>query len=217
MMSVASEAVKRGGSKGGAMLDKSATIEEFLSAAAAKQPTPGGGSAAALTGALAASMGEMVLNYSVAKKGLENYRAELTAALHEMHNAREMMTQLMLEDQGAYEAMTAARKLPTESPERMEAIMLGVRVPMTIAATALAILELAEKVAGKVNHNLLSDLAVCVELSMSAARSAIYNVRVNFPEVDADERKNIEETCATLLTQATESIKRVIPAIMSRI
>jgi formiminotetrahydrofolate cyclodeaminase len=199
------------------MLDQSATIEEFLNAAAAKQPTPGGGSAAALTGALAASMGEMVLNYSVAKKGLENYRAEFTEALREVHNAREMMTQLMVEDQGAYEAMTVAKKLPAGTPERLEAIMLGVRVPMTIAATALAILELAEKVAGKVNASLLSDLAVCVELSMSAARSAIYNVRVNVSEVDAAEQKNIEETCATLLTQATESIKRVIPAIISRI
>jgi formiminotetrahydrofolate cyclodeaminase len=217
MMSAASDAVKSSGLQRGAMLDKSATIEEFLNAAAAKQPTPGGGSAAALTGALAASMGEMVLNYSVAKKGLENYRPELTEALHEVRNAREMMTQLMLEDQGAYEAMSAAKKLPASSPERLEAIMLGVRVPMTIAGTALAILELAEKVAGKVNPNLLSDLAVCAELSMAAARSAIYNVRVNVPEVDTEEQKNIEETCATLLTQSTESIKRVIPAIMSRI
>ncbi len=63
------------------MLDKTTTIEKFLEAAAAKQPTPGGGSVSALAGALAASMGEMVLNYSVGKKGLEAHDAVLKNAL----------------------------------------------------------------------------------------------------------------------------------------
>jgi formiminotetrahydrofolate cyclodeaminase len=65
------------------MHDASLPITVFLDAAAAKQPTPGGGSIAALAGALAASMGEMVLNYSVNKKDLQSHRRELEAALGE--------------------------------------------------------------------------------------------------------------------------------------
>ena len=65
------------------MYDGKTTIGAFLDAAAAKQPTPGGGSVTALVGALAASMGEMVVNYTVDKKAYVAHREELTAAQEE--------------------------------------------------------------------------------------------------------------------------------------
>src|SRR5580704_10441437 len=104
------------------MLDKTTTIENFLEAAAAKQPTPGGGSVAALAGALAAAMGEMVLNYSVGKKGLEEHDAVLKSAVGEFHRAREMMLGLVAEDQTAYEALREARKLPGAAGHRLSEI-----------------------------------------------------------------------------------------------
>src|SRR5260221_14051228 len=73
---------------------------EFLDAAAAKRPTPGGGSITALVGALAASMGEMTLNYSVGKKGLEAHQEQLKSALVGLTRARGLLVQLMTEDQG---------------------------------------------------------------------------------------------------------------------
>src|SRR3954471_12862588 len=94
------------------MINQTTSINDFLEAAAAKQPAPGGGSVTALAGALAASMGEMVLNYRVGKKELEPYLGELKPALAEFHRARQVLTQLMAEDQQAYAALTAARKLP---------------------------------------------------------------------------------------------------------
>src|SRR2546423_386735 len=100
------------------MYDSSNTIQAFLDAAAAKQPAPGGGSVTALVGALAASMGEMVLNYSAGKKTLAAYEPELKRALKEFTKAREILLALMIEDQAAYEAMTAIRKLPPDSAER---------------------------------------------------------------------------------------------------
>src|SRR5882724_4609782 len=100
------------------MYDVGNTIDAFLTAAAAKQPAPGGGSVTALVGALAASMGEMVLNYSVGKKSLAAHEPEFRAALAEFTRLRAMMLQLMVEDQLAYEAITALRKLPADSAER---------------------------------------------------------------------------------------------------
>src|SRR5438445_6004454 len=96
------------------MYDQSTSIADFLNAAAAKQPAPGGGSVTALVGALAASMGEMALNYSVGKKNLAEFEPELRASLGEFHRLREIMLELMIEDQAAYESMTALRKLPAE-------------------------------------------------------------------------------------------------------
>src|SRR4051812_26483576 len=99
------------------MYDRTTTLDDFLRATADKQPTPGGGSVSALVGALSAAIGEMVLNYSVNKKGLEIYREDLEQALHELHCARDLMLLMMVEDQTAYASLTALKKQP-ESPER---------------------------------------------------------------------------------------------------
>src|SRR5687767_13003307 len=124
------------------MTDATTTIADFLSSAAAKQPTPGGGSAAALAGALAASMGEMVLNYSVGKKSLAAHEPQLREALAEFTRARQLLLALMVEDQVAYEALTAARKLPESCATRQNecdvALLASIRIPQAIGSTALA-------------------------------------------------------------------------------
>src|SRR3954467_14467410 len=102
----------------GFMIDQSSTIQQFLEATAARQPAPGGGAVTALAGALAAAIGEMVLNYSVGKKGLEARQDDLRAVVAELTRARSVMLELMIEDQAAYGALTAARKLPEGSPDR---------------------------------------------------------------------------------------------------
>jgi formiminotetrahydrofolate cyclodeaminase len=203
------------------LLDKTTTIEKFLDAAAAKQPTPGGGSAAALAGALAAALGEMVLNYSVGKKGLEEHAPQLKHALGEFHRAREMMLEWMSEDQAAYEAMSKARKMPADDPERKSAIALASRlclsIPQFMATTAVEVIALADGAVEIVNSHLLSDLAVCAELAMATTRVAIYNVRVNLPDVaDVLKRQKIEEECGAALSRATAMIQRVIPRIWQR-
>jgi formiminotetrahydrofolate cyclodeaminase len=203
------------------LLDKTTTIEKFLDAAAAKQPTPGGGSAAALAGALAAAMGEMVLNYSVGKKGLEEHAPKLKDALARFHLAREMMLSLMTQDQTTYEVLTSAKKIPARDSERECNItkwaMLCIQIPRLIAMTAIEIIDLADAMVEVVNCHLLSDLAVCAELAMATARTALYNVRVNLPDVaDAQKRRKIEEECGAALSRATAMIQRVIPRIWER-
>src|SRR5437588_8502955 len=116
--------------------DPNQPVKDFLAASAAKQATPGGGSVAALAGALAAAMGEMVLNYSVGKKNLAEHEPVLREALAEMTRARQLLLGLMVEDQVAYEALTAGRKLPDTSPTRQNefevALLASVRVPQAI-------------------------------------------------------------------------------------
>ena len=198
------------------MLDKTATIEKFLDAAAAKQPTPGGGSVSALAGALAAAMGEMVVNYSIGKKGLEAQQDKLKAALAEFTRARGMMLELMVEDQAAFGELSGARK-SQDAKKIAAAVMICINVPLTMAATAVAVIELAESLVGGVNKFLLSDLAVCAELAMATVRCALHNVQVNLPEIEsAPEQKRIEQEQTRLLVLAVEAIKRVIPAVWDR-
>lgn len=203
------------------MNDHATTIGDFLNAAAARQPTPGGGSVAALVGALAASMGEMSLNYSVNKKGLEQYRDTLQTTLNEMTRARKVLLQLMVEDQLAFETISALRKLPADSPEARDkipaALLTCIRIPETIAATCVALLDRCDQVVDKVNHYLLSDLAVCADLAMATARCAAYNVRVNLTDLeDPADRQSIETAVNSLLTRATILIQRVSKRIWER-
>jgi formiminotetrahydrofolate cyclodeaminase len=203
------------------MIDRNSTLANFLTAAAAKQPTPGGGAITALAGALAASMGEMALNYSVGKPDLEAYQDELKPALAELTRARELLMQLMVEDQAAFDEVNKARKLPESDPNRQgildAALLACIRIPEAMAASAVAILEVADRVANFINPRLLSDLAVCADLAMATTRCAIYNVRANLPDVkDPTDRSSIESTIRSLLGRAAELIQRVAPRIWER-
>lgn len=201
--------------------DTTSTLNQFLDATSAKQPAPGGGSVAALVGALSAAIGEMVLNYSVGKKGLEPHQDEIRSVLAEMHRARQMMIGLMLDDQTAYQALTAARKLPKDSERYRSdypaALTASIRTPEAIAVTAAAILDLSERLVDRVNYYLLSDLAVCAELAMATVRCGTYNVRVNLSEItDPADRQHIEESLERIHSRARAVIQRVIPRIWER-
>ena len=200
--------------------DSTFTIGQFLDGTAAKQPAPGGGSVSALVGALSAAIGEMVLNYSVGKKGLEAHQPQILEGLAELHRARQLMIALMAEDQLAYQALSAAKKLSKDSNEyRQEypiAVVASIRTPEAIAATGVAILNACDRLVESVNRYLLSDLAVCAELAMAAVRCGIYNVRINLSEVgELAEQKRLEEEMGRMLFHATALIRKIIPRIWS--
>jgi methenyltetrahydrofolate cyclohydrolase len=188
------------------LLDRSATIDAFLSATAARQPTPGGGAVAALAGALAASLAEMVLNYSVGKKDLAAHEAELKSVLAELTRARQLLLGLMAEDQSAFAALSAARK----SPENFAAALsLCLDIPQAVAATAVAILELCDRVADKANKHLLSDLAIAADLAMATVRSSLHNIRVNLNDVtDSAKRAAIDQRARAMLDHALTIIQQ---------
>ncbi|MBC8109124.1 MAG: cyclodeaminase/cyclohydrolase family protein [Anaerolineae bacterium] len=204
-------------------IESSASIAQFLDATAAKQPAPGGGSVTALAGALAAAIGEMVLQYSIGRKDvLPADDTKLREALAEMTRARNMLVELMIEDQAAYSALSAARKNARDQgdadPTFAAALLACIRIPQAIGATAGALLDLCAQVAPKANKFLLSDLAVCAELAMATVRCATYNVQINLADVsDATERRHFEDSMNHLIARATERIRSIIPAIWKRL
>jgi formiminotetrahydrofolate cyclodeaminase len=204
-------------------IEASSSINDFLNATAAKQPAPGGGSVTALAGALAAAMGEMVLQYSIGKKDVSpDHDAKLRDSLAEMTRARHLLVQLMVEDQAAFGALSSARKACNNKgdsdPTFAAALLACIRIPQAIGATAAALLELCEQVTPIANKFLLSDLAVCAELSMATVRCAAYNVRINLMDVsDPTDRQHFDEATNQLIAHATERVRTVIPAIWKRI
>jgi len=204
------------------MYTDSTPIGDFLDATAAKQPIPGGGSVAALVGALAAAIGEMSLNYSVGRKSnIPETEGILRQSLVELSRARKLMLRLMEEDQAAYDLLTAARKMPDSNPAKTSEINVSllacIRIPQAMAACGLAVLQEMDRVWEIASVHLLSDLAVCGELAMATVRCGVYNVRANLPSLnDAAERQHFEKATERLLVPATEIMKRNLPRIWQR-
>jgi len=160
----------------------------------------------------------MVLNYSVNKKDLQAHRPQLESALGEFHRARQLLLGLMVEDQEAYTALTAAKKQGVTGDAFTTALLASIRVPQAIATTALALLELCDKLVDKVNPYLLSDLAVCTDLAVATIRCASYNIRANLPDVaEPAERKRYEQSAAQLVRRGIALVNQVSPRIWKQV
>ena len=175
------------------LVDKS--VRQLLDAFAAPTPTPGGGSAAALTGALAAALLEMVASMPKTKNGTPEDRAALDAALPELKALRTALTGLVDRDSASYDAVVAAYKLPKttddEKAVRKAAVREAMRgatdVPLETARASLAVARLARVVAEHGNPNAESDASVALGLAVQAASGARANVEINLDSVgDAD-------------------------------
>src|ERR1700722_10843643 len=174
------------------MLDETTTIKDFLAATADRTPTPGGGAVAALAGALSSALAEMVINYSIGKKDLADYDTELKTARSQLDHAGKYLAQLMAQDQDAFTALSAAKKAGQPGPIAA-AVRNCVNVPREVAVTALATLDLCDRMAGKVNRFLYSDLSIAANLAMATVRCSVQNIRANLPDIaDAEMRKTIE-------------------------
>ena len=183
------------------------TINDFLAKANSSDPVPGGGSIAAVTGALAASMGQMVLNLTIGKEKYKQYEDDCKKHLAVLNNAQKMMLELMAEDIAAFEQYSEARKIDKADPQRAgkvaDAIDVCVRVPLEISAAAIAILEELDYMKEKSNVFLLSDLGVGAELAAATVKAALLNVRANLAYIkDAGESATLNKHIAHDITRS---------------
>jgi methenyltetrahydrofolate cyclohydrolase len=187
----------------------SLTVHDFLTATAAKQPTPGGGAVAGVAGALAAALAHMVVNYSLGKKNLVEHQPLLREASQRLERARHMLLELADEDAAAYGLVNELSKLPEQDVRRQRelpaAIRAGVAVPLAVAACATDLLRLMHDLAGKSNAYLRSDLAIAAVLAEATARSAAWNVAINVPQLpEPAEREEAARQARELVSRARE-------------
>ncbi|NIA20739.1 MAG: formiminotransferase-cyclodeaminase [Anaerolineaceae bacterium] len=162
-------------------------LGDYLLDAAADKPTPGGGSVAALVGALATTMASMAANFTAGKEKYKTIEPQIQARLKLLEEARGKFVELMHRDMEAYGAVMAAYRLPrgsdAESGARSEAIQAALKnsmkVPLETTEVAVGVLEAALELARIANANLLSDVAVAAILAEAALGAGRINVEVN--------------------------------------
>lgn len=201
-------------------LDKS--LETYLDALASSQPTPGGGSAAALSGAMGAGLASMVARLTLGKADYASVQPEIEAIVEQTERLRVRFQQLMQEDIEAYGRLSAAFKLPRSTPEEKAARTAAIQ--QQLAGAALVPLEVAECAAELVRHclriaeignaNVLSDIATGAALASSSGTGASWMVRTNLRSMKDLELVN---TLSTRLGTALDTIASYSQQIVNKV
>ena len=162
-------------------------LQDFLDALAGQEATPGGGSVAALNGAMGAALVSMVCRVTIGKKKYAGVEAEMQTILQQAEALRRRLTDLMTADTEAFNQVMAAFGMPRETEAekaaRREAIQSALkeatRVPLETARACAEVLALCRPVAEKGNVNALSDVGTGAQVALAGLRGAALNVRIN--------------------------------------
>jgi formiminotetrahydrofolate cyclodeaminase len=213
-----SDSLVQGGSLG------TLSVSAFLERLASGEPTPGGGSASALAGALGASLVSMVCNLTLGREKYAAFATEVEAIRAEAVALRGQLERGIDEDAAAYDGVMATYRLPrgtddekaTRTAAVQEATYLAALVPLALAEASARVIELAEQAVGKTNVNAASDLAVAAMLGSAAMDGAAANVEVNLSTLKDEARRaaltaRLKVACDGRLAQASRVIAASLP------
>ena len=198
------------------------SLDRFLADVASDAPTPGGGTAAAVAGALGAALAEMVAALTLSKERFAPAHAAMRSISQAARKSRAEFLSLAREDAQAYEAVVAARRLPKENEEqktsRQHAIDAANRrateVPMRTARLAASLLSALPELVEKGNPNALSDAGSAAILLESAVEGALLNVGINLPGVaDAEFVGQMQKETATLQGDSQRLRAQIVAAV----
>jgi formiminotetrahydrofolate cyclodeaminase len=162
-------------------------LKHYTNMLASGAPAPGGGSAAALVGALGAALNSMVANFTVGREkfaAVEEDVQRLLARSEQLRSAWERLTQA---DTEAYGQVSAAQKMPRETDEQkaartaavQAALKAAAEVPREAVRAAYGVLEVAAELVDKGNPNLITDVGVAAKFGVAALECAALNVEIN--------------------------------------
>jgi formiminotetrahydrofolate cyclodeaminase len=183
-------------------------VGNFLDELASNSPTPGGGSVAALAGALGVALISMVGNLTIGKKKYEDVEEDMKKIINSSEKLRYELSQLIEEDVKVFNDFMATYKMPKETEDEkrvraekvQESLIEAAKVPLRVAYKCLDIMILSQETADKGNINVVSDAGVAVLMAEAALESAILNVKINFKMI-RDER---------VRTELSSSIKEIL-------
>ena len=203
-------------------------LRAYLDEVAAGTPVPGGGSVAAVVGALAAALGEMVANLTLGREKYAGVEETLRPAGERLRSLRTALLDAAAADEAAYEAYRGASSLPRGSDIEKAArtaamqrtLIEATNVPLGVARAARGVAEILEIVAGQGNPHVRSDAALGAILAEAALRGALLNVRGNAAlledrelamnslmeaeQLEVDGREAVERAYASAMGTASE-------------
>jgi formiminotetrahydrofolate cyclodeaminase len=162
-------------------------LRHFMDKLASKSPEPGGGSVAALTGALGAALVSMVANLTLGKEKYKDVQQQVEELLKESEQVRAEMQDLLQKDTEAFGALGDVYKMPrttdaekaARTAKMQEVLKKACQVPFEIGVKALDVAKLAQRAAEIGNTAAVSDAGVAVLLAQACAQSAALNVKIN--------------------------------------
>jgi formiminotetrahydrofolate cyclodeaminase len=204
----------------------SLTVERFLEVLGSDAPTPGGGAAGAVSGAIGGALIAMVGRLTVGKPGFENVEGRMRALIEKADAARLAFLDLADRDAHAFDGVMAAFKMPKETDEdkaaRSAAIQAGYEraasVPLEIARAAVNLMTLAEDATASGNPQAASDGVSGAAHLYCAALSAIANVEINAASLkDEARRAALLDEVAALRGRADQSVRESQTAFQLRL
>ena len=204
------------------------TLSGFVEAVASSAPVPGGGSVVAHVGALGAALAEMVAGLTIGRKKYVAVDSEMKELAARAVTLGARLAALVKEDSDSYALVSAAYKLPKETPAQVAArdaaiqaaLMKAAAVPLETARACVAVANLAAACAQRGNTNAVSDAGVAALLAEAACKGAAYNVRINVSSMSdphagrklADEAAALVHECASAAIDAQSAVERAIGA-----
>ena len=202
------------------------SLSGFVASVASAAPVPGGGSVAALAGALGAALAQMVAGLTIGKKKYAAVDAEMKEVALSAAALVNELSGLVARDATAYAAVAEAHKLPKEpaaaaaarSAALTRALLAAAQVPLETARACARVAQLAVTVAEKGNTNAASDAGVAALLAEAACTGASYNVRINVASLDdksagasmLDEVRKLVARTSEFASRATAAVERAM-------
>ncbi|MBX7194253.1 MAG: glutamate formimidoyltransferase [Sandaracinaceae bacterium] len=187
------------------------TVHDLVDEVSRDSPAPGGGSVAALAGALGAALASMVANLTHGKEGTEDRDEEVARIADEAQRIKDELVTAVDADSEAFGAFMSAMRLPQTTPEEkarrtakmQEGLKIAIEVPLATATLSRDAMRLAQRVAAIGNANCLSDGAVGVQIAFAGVRGGLWNVLINLKDIrDGAYVADKRAACATLLAEA---------------
>ncbi|MEM1514427.1 MAG: glutamate formimidoyltransferase [Candidatus Thermoplasmatota archaeon] len=191
------------------------SIEEFLEELASASPAPGGGSAAALGGAIACGLAEMVCNLTIGKKKYVEVEEEMKEKVEKLKYLRKDFLKLVEEDANAFNDVMKAIK---EKRGLEEAYKKACEVPLRTAEKCTILMKDIKEIAEKGNKNSISDAGVAMLFAYASFNSAILNVKINlsciqdslYKEKMIEKVKEMEEEIEELKKETLQVVEKFI-------
>jgi methenyltetrahydrofolate cyclohydrolase len=197
-------------------------IKMFLDEVASSSPAPGGGSVAALAGALGAALTSMVCNLTKAKQGYESVQDEIALVFEKCEELRKDLTDLIDKDTDAFNEVMRALKMPKETEDQKEqrrdamqtAFKQAADVPLETARKCVQILDVAHIAAVKGNKSSITDAAVSALMAQTGVQAAMLNVRINLSSIkDTDYVQQVTTELHELLQNAMQKSTEILSIV----
>lgn len=198
----------------------------YLSDAAAAQATPGGGSVAAMAGALASTMASMAAGFTAGREKFKDVQPEIEASIARLAEVRERLLDLAHDDMEAYETIMAAYRLPKGTDEEQAARRSAIRQATKASLGAVEqvlgacgeVIRISRRLVEIANPNLVSDVGVSAELALGAARAAWINAEVNLAGyTDEADARAVRSRVEAAVADAERTAGEVRAAVMRKL